>query len=119
MLADLLERHSSIVSDWSVSALDHDGNDIRLKARVVFCDDSILYIRQVVLDGVMLKYAYHWQTRDGDLILRWDNANHWEAVATHPHHKHSRDASGIRVLPSAGGDIGLVLDEIATRIGNE
>jgi hypothetical protein len=117
VLADLLEKHSGIVSDWSVSELDHDENDIRLKVRVTFFDGSVLNIRQVVLDGVMLKYAYHWQTKGGDLILRWDNARHWESVSTHPHHKHSRDASGIRVLPSAGGDLSLVLDEIATGIG--
>jgi len=118
VLADLLDRFSGIVSDWSVSELDHDGNDIRLRAHVTFFDGSMLHIRQVVLDGVMLKYAYHWQTPDGDLILRWDNARHWEAVPTHPHHKHSRECSGIRVLPSAGGDLGPVLDEIAARIGN-
>lgn len=33
-------------------------------------------------------YAYHWSEPDGSLRRRWDNAPHWEKLATYPHHVH-------------------------------
>lgn len=34
------------------------------------------------------KYIFHWQTRDGLLIKRWDNAKHHPEISTSPHHLH-------------------------------
>jgi hypothetical protein len=36
------------------------------------------------------KYSYHWQSSDGALLKRWDNAPHHPEIATHPHHVHLR-----------------------------
>jgi hypothetical protein len=33
-------------------------------------------------------YAYHYQTRDGELIFRYDNTAHHKAIPTFPNHKH-------------------------------
>lgn len=35
-----------------------------------------------------LKYRYHLQTMQNDLVCRWDNAPHHPEVETHPHHLH-------------------------------
>ena len=115
MLADLVHKHRDIVLSWAVTDLDHDGPNLRLKARVEFRDHSILFVRQVVLEESIFKYAYHWQDRTGRLICRWDNAPHWKHVATYPHHKHvvRNDAT---VLDSRGGDLEGVLDEIAATL---
>ena len=34
------------------------------------------------------KYRYHWQDRNGQLMKRWDNAPHYRAIDTFPHHLH-------------------------------
>jgi len=34
------------------------------------------------------KYSFHWQTADGKLRKRWDNASHHLEVSTHPYHVH-------------------------------
>lgn len=35
------------------------------------------------------KYSYHWQTEQGNLIKRWDNAPHHPEITTTPHHLHT------------------------------
>ncbi|WP_045222141.1 toxin-antitoxin system TumE family protein [Desulfonatronum thioautotrophicum] len=114
MLSDLIEKHKNIIASWTVTNFDREGANLRLKAEVVFIDKSRLFIRQVVLIGIMLKYAYHWQNQDEMLIIRWDNAGHWPDVATFPHHKHVCNDEKIQVLPSrAGADLAEILKEIA------
>jgi len=51
-------------------------------------DDSELAIKDYLLGDGTRKYAYHWQNKDGILIIRWDNAPHWKNVIAFPHHKH-------------------------------
>lgn len=34
------------------------------------------------------RYSFHWQTADGKLIARWDNAPHHPQLSTFPHHIH-------------------------------
>ena len=74
MLADLVRRHADIIASWTVTQLDHDGPNLRLKARIEFRDHSVLYVRQAITEPVRFKYAYHWQDWHGNLISRWDNA---------------------------------------------
>ncbi|MBK5970284.1 MULTISPECIES: toxin-antitoxin system TumE family protein [Thiorhodovibrio] len=113
MLIDLIKRYSAIIQSWTVTNFDREGEDLRLKAQIVFLDGSQLHIRQIVIDGHLLKYAYQWQTQEGALIIRWDNAEHWSDVATFPHHKHVSRNEDVKVMPSNGAELALVLEEIA------
>src|SRR6056297_929642 len=88
MLANLVKQYEEIVESWSIAELDHEGPNIRLNARIIFIDDSILAIRQVFLSPGTFKYAYHWQDSNQQLICRWDNAPHWQNLSTFPYHKH-------------------------------
>ena len=36
-------------------------------------------------------YSFHWQDKNGDLIIRWDNAPHYKNIKTFPHHKHTKN----------------------------
>jgi hypothetical protein len=50
-----------------------------------------LYVAEYVITSpteTRLKYRYHLQTPDGQLVSRWDNAPHHPDVATFPHHRH-------------------------------
>ena len=35
-------------------------------------------------------YSYHWQDKNINLIIRWDNSPHHQEISTHPYHKHIR-----------------------------
>jgi len=108
MLSDLIKQYSEIITSWTVTHFDREGANLRLKAEIVFIDKSRLFIRQVVLNGIMLKYAYQWQSQNEILIIRWDNAGHWPD-------EHVRKGSEIQVLPSSkGADLAEVLNEIAS-----
>ena len=54
---------------------------------MILSDNSILYVREYV-DETERDYSFHWQTADNELIIRWDNAFHYEHLKTYPNHKH-------------------------------
>jgi hypothetical protein len=119
VLLELLERYQNIVASWDILAYDQDGPNFRLKAQVTLCDGSILHIKQIMLAENTFKYAYHWQSQNGDLLCRWDNAPHWPDIATYPHHKHVIQNNAEIVVHSLGGDLARVLEEIAAIIEPE
>ncbi len=57
-------------------------------------------------------YRYHYQTAEGELIRRWDNAPHHPDVETFPHHVHVGD----EVIATDPVDHKDVLGEIARRL---
>lgn len=65
---------------------------IKIKAKVL--DESLLYITELHTSNYQ-KYSYHWQDKDGELTIRWDNKPHWKNLKTFPHHKHEHGS----VLP--------------------
>lgn len=58
-----------------------------LKIKVNIIDHSQLILTEIQTQKEN-KYSYHWQTMSGKLLLRWDNAPHWNSINTFPHHKH-------------------------------
>lgn len=59
----------------------------------------------------VLKYSFHWQNIDGQLLRRWDNASHHPEISTHPHHMHEgRDKN---VMPGEPMNAEKVLSLIA------
>ena len=115
MIVNLVERYDKLVQAWSVREFYQVGPNLRFKGKVIFIDDSVLFIRQVVLGETTFKYAYHWQNREGQLISRWDNSPHWPEVATYPHHKHIMKGNEIVVRESHGGDLEQIFEEIAKK----
>jgi hypothetical protein len=103
-LPRLIDRFSSIILSVSVARFEQFGSSLRLRAIMQFTDGSRLGIRETVLGGTKRKYAYHWQDRNGNLIMRWDNAPDWD-VKTYPHHKHvgEEKACLAQSLPASGG----------------
>lgn len=82
----LLDSSSSVLS---FDVIDHrvwqTGSYVRLK--ILFRDGSELYTREFVTESER-KYAFHWQSKTGDLLIRWDNAPHHSGLETYPDHKH-------------------------------
>jgi Family of unknown function (DUF6516) len=63
------------------------------------------------------KYRHHWQDRNGLLIKRWDNAPHYRAIDTFPHHLHDGAEDHVVSHPSTTGLEVLqnILEEIEAR----
>ena len=78
-----------------------------LRIKVALKDGTQLFIKELFSPGGS-KYSYHWQTSEGKLLCRWDNAPHWSDIPTFPHHRHIAE----EVLPSHRVGIGEVLTEI-------
>ncbi len=55
-----------------------DGSTIDITERIVEEREKI----------EITKYRYHWQTRSGKLIMRWDNAPHHPKIDSFPDHLH-------------------------------
>jgi len=85
---------------------------ISFKAEITFTNDSKLFIKEYVFENKERKYAYHWADASGNLISRWDNANHWPDISTSPHHKHT----GNQVLESTETSVADVLNRISEQI---
>ena len=53
-------------------------------------DDNLEIFIYLSLNGNIKtdKYRFHWQTKRGKLIKRWDNASHHKELETFPHHIH-------------------------------
>ncbi len=72
--------------------------------------------RLVEEDGVIArsKYRYHWQTREGKLLKRWDNARHHPEIKTFPHHMHAGAESTVHPHPELSGMqvLSIIIKEI-------
>jgi len=87
--------------------------------RLKLSDSSLLELfeRFLVKGGnvQVLKYSFHWQTVDGQLRRRWDNAAHHPEILTHPYHIH--EGSEKNVLPgetmSTEKVVSLITEEIS------
>ena len=88
MFYKVIEKFSDIVIDYSVSDFRKYGSTSAFVAKVVFTNNSILFIRDYLFLNGQRKYSYHWQDANGSLILRWDNSPHHKEISTFPHHKH-------------------------------
>jgi hypothetical protein len=84
-----------------------------IRGSVYFLDGSVLHLREFVnvQHGVeRYMYAYHYQHSDGTFVFRYDNAPHYSALPTFPHHKH--EGSGSTVVSPNPPDLQAVLTEI-------
>jgi len=84
----LFEKNSELFVSWALVRYESEGISYLLQITAVLPDESRLQIRDYLFPDGNRKYAYHWMEPDGQLRRRWDNAPHWPAIATGPHHMH-------------------------------
>lgn len=88
MLLNIKRAFPNLVREVNIIRFREEHRSYEWVAEVVLSDSSMLYIKDYLfLDGTR-KYAYHWQSSDGSMIARWDNAVHWPTIPTYPHHVH-------------------------------
>ncbi len=81
-----------------------------LKLRAELINSTYLYVR-IYISRVDYIYSFHWQDKNNNLIIRWDNAPHHNNVSTFPHHKHI----GEQVTESYE----VTVEEVLSYIGKE
>lgn len=109
----LLEKYKDIIRNTTIEKYDVSGDNIKLRIKLLLVNDSWLFIRETIISGEKRKYSYHWQTGDGNLIKRWDNAPDWD-VETFPHHLHIGEK---QVIASYDRNLEKVLAIIRKEIG--
>jgi hypothetical protein len=88
VLLELARQYADIIQVIEVERFRIVGASYELRVTIALKDGSTLFVKDYLfLDGSR-KYAYHWQDREGQLKSRWDNAPHWQDVASYPHHQH-------------------------------
>ena len=107
----ILEKYSKIIRKYQILKFEQFGENLRFRARIEFINNTVLFVRETVINGKQRKYAFHWQDRERNLIIRWDNAPDWE-VKTSPHHKHVKN----KIEPSYERTLEKVLEFISSKM---
>ena len=102
------EQYQDIIIRYITHQWDIEPESSRVKIEIEFVDNSILVVKDFIIQANR-KYAYHWQDREGNLLVRWDNAPHWKKIDTFPHHRHEGDS----VFSSNEMHLSEVMDHIA------
>ncbi|HBX52174.1 MAG TPA: hypothetical protein DEH02_14015 [Bacteroidales bacterium] len=111
-MLNLVEKYKEIISDFIVNKYIQEGSLFSCRIFISFINGSILEIKDYRFANGERKYSYHWMNNKKKLLLRWDNAPHWENISTFPHHKHK----GKIVYPSIETTIEQVLEYIYANI---
>jgi len=81
-----------VVVEFSILREDAQGDRGLWRYRLILQDKSFVEMFEffeIQSDLVkVIKYSFHWQKNNGQLIKRWDNAAHHPEIETYPHHLH-------------------------------
>lgn len=112
-LARVIDEYSptDLIVDSAITSDCRTAKIGSIKGAVTFIDDSRLFFTEYLdlrFRPEKITYSFHYQTRDGALLFRYDNARHKPAL-DYPDHKHLADGRVIQVEPP---ELARVLDEI-------
>ena len=113
-MLNLIKRYMPPVKSYRVDLYEHETPLFRLKIILTFTDDSRLHVKEYRFTDSSRKYSFHWESNDGKLKIRWDNAEHWRDISTFPHHKHIGTSSNVQ--PSTETSLEAILHKIASLI---
>lgn len=83
------DSFAEIIASYDIKRYRQYGGAYEFVAVVYFKDNSALHIRDYVFIDGTHKYAFHWQGQHQNPIRRWDNAEHYQHLATFPFHVHT------------------------------
>lgn len=104
-------QESKLISSFDIIEMIDEDDVEMLKIVAYLHEGSMLYIHELRTKRSD-KYSYHWQDRDKNLLIRWDNSPHHKNLANFPYHKHEKED----VLPSFRISIDDVLSEIESKL---
>ncbi len=72
-------------------------SDGKMRVKAVLSDGGDVELFEYVAESRgrirVVKYSFHWQDAQGNLIRRWDNAPHHPELPSAPHHVHAEKGS--------------------------
>ncbi len=86
VILKLLEG-SNVVGGYELQEYKTFSNGFYIKVKVNIKNGTVLYVKEYS-DQRERNYSYHWQKKNGAIIIRWDNSPYHRKVLTHPYHKH-------------------------------
>ena len=104
-------EQSPIVSNFDVLEFRTWEDGFYYKIKIHIQDGSLLFAREF-FNRNERHYSYHWQSSEGGLLIRWDDAPHHRHLSTFPHHKHV----GETVAASLPISLVQVLEEIKKKV---
>ncbi|MBI3795818.1 MAG: hypothetical protein HY268_02480 [Deltaproteobacteria bacterium] len=114
LISSVAERSGAASADIELNQRDPALGTV--KGVLFFYDGSRLEFSETVAieryRPVKLFYTYQY-VRDGEAVLRYDNAPHHPDLPNFPHHKHARKER----LPATEPTLSQVLSEVATLLG--
>ncbi len=85
-----LLKSKDFVAEWEVLTHRIWKDGFYYKIRVRFSDSSNFQATEYNSETER-NYSFHWQSAEGKLIIRWDNAPHHKHLENFPYHKHTLD----------------------------
>jgi hypothetical protein len=114
---EILNRAIQKLDDYGLAELIEFKSELRAEKKVVinikiiFINKYALYIREYLNSKYEIErsdYAYQYQTEEGTLIFRYDNAKHKPALGFNEH-KHTQNGS---IISSQLPPIDEIVDEV-------
>ncbi|MBC8179841.1 hypothetical protein H8E88_01840 [candidate division KSB1 bacterium] len=110
-MINIIKKYESIIADYKIINWEIEPTSYRFKANMIFTNGTTLFVKDYLFSHKR-KYSFHWQDENENLILRWDNAEHWKDIETFPFHKHEEN----KVLSSTETSLEDVLEYISHKI---
>lgn len=92
------------IQHWQIIREEAQGDNGLLRYRLLLRNQNLLDVfeRFTIEQGqpTIIRYSYHWQRADQQLVKRWDNAPHYPNLATYPHHIHDGDENHVLPCPN-------------------
>ena len=80
---------------------------LHYRYRVLLANGDFIEMTERVFEAQgrleVTKYRHHWQDRQSRLLKRWDNAPHYPAIDTFPHHLHDGTEDDVVPHPAITG----------------
>ena len=86
-MINIIKKYDSIIENYEIINWEAEPTSYRFKANIVFTNGTKLYVKDYLLSNKR-KYSFHWQDENENLLVRWDNAEHWKDIDTVTFHKH-------------------------------
>jgi hypothetical protein len=83
---------SPVIISYRILRREIGPSDGKIRIKVMLGNGGALELFEYVAESdanvQLLKYSFHWQSPDGTLKRRWDNAPHYPELPNAPHHVH-------------------------------
>lgn len=107
---------SSIIAHYRFTRQRVTDSDVLFQAHISLIDGSYLRVSEYAEGDdtghiQVVMYTYHWMDAEKNLIMRWDNAEHYPSIPNFPHHIHDGDEKN--VIPGEPMNLFYVLEIIS------